>query len=60
MSGRTVLWESATYLVLDLLFLIHLLDDFYYFGELFRVFGFHIQSELGDDGEERMCGSTAL
>jgi len=59
-SGGVVLLELVAYLVLNLLFLIHLLGDFYGLSELFRVFSFHVQSELGENGEERMCRSTAL
>jgi len=59
-SGGIVLGESATYLVLDLLFLVHLLGDLDSFSELFREFGFYIQPELGENGEEPWCGSTAL
>jgi len=41
------------YLFLNLLFLVHIIDDIDSFSEFLCEFTFHIQSELGESSEER-------
>lgn len=53
-------WVLRIHLALDLLFLIHLLDDFDGFSKLLCGLGFYIQPELGENGEERICRSISL
>ena len=54
-SGGIPSWELATHLILNLLFLVHLLGNLDSFSELLCGFGFHIQPELRVESKEHRC-----